>query len=687
MDQIYAVVLSYKRKDLLKRCLDGINAQTRPCAGIIVVDNASNDGTEEMLLQSQLPNLKVYVLSQNTGASGGFSAGFRIAYQQGADYIWMMDDDVIPEPNALEELVNAGSRLTANGNPYSFLLSRAYTEDGLLTNVPSVDTRPNEVDYENWPLLLDLGVIPVRPATYVSILVPRASLQRHGLPLAAMFMWGDDTEYTMRISQDAPGYLVASSKVWHLRKVSGSISIQREVDPNRTALHRHFVRNELFIARRYYSRRRVVTVFLSRLLLAARMFKAGQTHKTRIVVKGLLESFRFKPTPEAADAPVEALGVTCRVLHPEPPKQEPGDAVQPVAVETSGQQEEPQEPIEDVTPKASRSNMRVLVCGSGGQVGSCIVNQAASFGLEAIGLSRQELDITSATQIREAIELYNPALIINAAAYTNLDHAEAEVAQAEAVNRDGAANLAIAARQFGIPLFHLSSEYVFSGDSTAPYREIDQPMPNSVYGTTRLAGEQAISQTLDRHLILRTSWIYGERGNNFVKTMLNLGSKTEEILVVSDQVGCPTRARSVARVFIELALRYCRDGNLQWGLYHYSGASWCSWAEFATEIFREAEQAGLIEKAPRVVPVPSDRLPRAAMRPAWSVLDCTLIETKFGIRPKHWREELNHVIRRMCDVPTSPTGPAPSRVPFRAYPFSIGEEPAQINALQAVSQP
>jgi len=684
MDQIYAVVLSYKRKDLLKRCLDGINAQTRPCAGIIVVDNASGDGTEEMLLQSQLPNLKVYVLSHNTGASGGFSAGFRIAYQQGADYIWMMDDDVIPEPNALEELLGAGDRLTAKGHPYSFLLSRAYTEDGLLTNVPSVDTRTNAVDYENWPLLLDLGVIPVRPATYVSILVPRASLQRHGLPLAAMFMWGDDTEYTMRISQDAPGYLVASSKVWHLRKVSGSISIQREVDPNRTALHRHFVRNELFIARRYYSRRRVVTVFLSRLILAARMFKAGQTHKSRIVARGLFESFRFKPTPESADAPVEALGVTYRVLSPEPSSQKLDDDMEAIPVETSPAIEAA--PLEDKTPKADRSNMRVLVCGSGGQVGNCIVNQAASFGLEAIGLSRQALDITSATQIREAIELYKPALIINAAAYTNLDHAEAEVAQAEAVNRDGAANLAIAARQAGIPLFHLSSEYVFSGDSTAPYRETDQPMPNSVYGTTRLAGEQAISQTLDRYLILRTSWIYGERGNNFVKTMLNLGSKTEEISVVSDQVGCPTRARSVARVFIELALRYCRDGDLKWGLYHYSGAAWCSWAEFATEIFREAEQAGLIDKAPRVLPVPSERLPRAAMRPAWSVLDCTLIEATFGIRPKHWREELNHVIRRMSDVPAAPCGPAPSRVPFRAYPFAITDEPAPLNVSQAASQ-
>lgn len=322
--------------------------------------------------------------------------------------------------------------------------------------------------------------------------------------------------------------------------------------------------------------------------------------------------------------------------------------------------------------------MRVLVCGAEGQVGYCLTNQAASFGLDAIGLSRQALDITRAEHVREAIERYKPALIINAAAYTNLDHAEAEVAQAQAVNRDGVANLAAAARQFDIPLFHLSSEYVFSGDADKPYRETDQPIPNSVYGSTRRAGEEAISQTLDRYLILRTSWIYGERGNSFVKTMLNLSNKTEEISVVSDQVGCPTRARSVARVLIELALRYCRDGDLEWGLYHYSGASPCSWAEFATQVFHEAESAGLIDTAPRVLPVPSASLPRAALRPAWSVLDCSLIEETFGIRPKPWRDELRHVIRRISDMPVVPFGPSPSRVPFKAYPFCIKEKPAQL---------
>jgi len=680
MDQIYAVVLSFKRKELLKRCLDAINAQTRPCAGIIVVDNASNDGTEEMLLQSELPNLKVYVLSANTGASGGFSAGFRLAYQHGADFVWMMDDDVIPESDALEQLLLAGERLAEREQPNAYLLSMAYTENGLLTNVPRVDERTNSIDYENWPALLDIGVIPVRPGTYVSILVPRSSLAQHGLPLAPMFMWGDDTEFTMRLSQRVPGYLVAASKVLHLRRVSGAIDILREPDPSRIELHRHLVRNEIFVARKYFRKRRVLGLFASRLSLVAAMLARGQFAKARIILAGLLESFSFSPLPEPADAPVEALGVTVRELIPKGPAEATEEQSKPASAKATRAEMSVGPPA-----RAVENNMRILVCGAEGQVGYCLINQAASFGLDAIGLPRRALDITREEQVRDAIEHHKPALIINVAAYTNLDHAEAEVAQAEAVNRDGAANLAAAAREFDIPLFHLSSEYVFSGDGSEPYRETDQPMPNSVYGTTRRAGEQAISQTLDRFLILRTSWIYGERGNNFVKTMLNLCGKTEEVSVVSDQVGCPTRARSVARVLIELALRYCRDGELEWGLYHYSGSSPCSWAEFATEIFREAELVGLIEQAPRVVPVSSDRLPRAAMRPAWSVLDCSLIETTFGIRPKHWRDELRHVIRRMSDLPAEPCGPAPSRIPFKAYPFSIGE-PARLSVNQAVNQ-
>ncbi len=678
MDQIFAVVLSYKRKDLLARCLDAIKVQTRPCDGIIVVDNASNDGTEEMLLQTGLPNLKVYVLSHNTGASGGFSAGFRLAYQQGADFVWMMDDDVVPEPDALQKLLEADDQLRAMDKPRSFLVSKAHTSEGLLTNVPRIDERTNAIAYENWPELLDIGVVPVRPATFVSILVPRATLQRHGLPIAPMFMWGDDTEFTLRISRDVPGYLVTASKVLHLRRVSGAIDILRETNPNRVALHRHLVRNELFVARKYFRKRRVLGLVLSRLGQIARMLQRGQFGKAKIVANGLLESFRFSPESEAADAPIEALGVTVRELIPAPLPVATADAVSAQPSEVTAKQ-----------PRSLRQNMRVLVCGAGGQVGRCLVNQAPSFGLEAIGLLHKDVDITSPEQIIQAIERYRPALIINAAAYTNLDHAEAEIVHAEAVNRDGAKNLAQAAKRFGIPLFHLSSEYVFAGDGSKPYRETDPALPNCVYGKTRRAGEIAISETLDRYLILRTSWIYGEHGNNFVQTMLNLGRKTNEISVVSDQVGCPTRSRSVARVLIELALRYCRDGDIEWGLYHYSGSSSCSWAEFAVEIFREAERVGLIDKAPRVLPVTSGSLPRAAARPAWSVLDCSRIEDTFGIRPKPWRDELRHVIKHMSDIPAAPFGPAPSRVPFRTHPHNESAGPCltRFQCAQGASQP
>lgn len=666
MDKIFAVVLSYKRKDLLKRCLEAISLQTRPCDGIIVVDNASHDGTEEMLQQLPLANLKVFVLSRNTGASGGFSAGFRIAYQLGADFVWMMDDDVTPELHALEELTEAGKRLRAQNQPYSFLLSRAYTDDGLLTNVPRIDERTNEIDYENWPALLDLGVIPVRPATFVSILVPRESLDRYGLPLAPMFMWGDDTEFTMRISQEVPGYLVPESKVTHSRRLNGTIDIRRETDPARIALHRHFIRNEFFVARRYGRKRRLINVFGSSVLLIAQLIRLRQFAKAKALLLGMWEAFSFDPEVEAADAPVEALGVSVRELSPALPvveqaetetEQSPSDELP--ESEKKGDQPEP--------PAATPGMPRVLVCGAGGQVGHCLVSQAASFGLEAIGFSHQELDISCRTQIDQALERYRPMVIINAAAYTNLDHAEAEIAQAEAVNRNGPANLAEAADAFGIPLFHLSSEFVFSGSGDQPYRETDPTAPANVYGATRLAGEEAIKSRLDRYLILRTSWLYGEHGNNFVRTMLKLARKSDELSVVSDQVGCPTRARSVARVLIELAARYVREGSLRWGLYHYSGASRCSWAEFAEEIFHEAACAGLIEKMPKVLPVTSESLPRAAARPAWSVLDCGLIEEVFGIRPKPWQDELRHVIRLLNELPHASTGPAPSRVPFRLY--------------------
>ncbi|UAW98691.1 glycosyltransferase family 2 protein [Halopseudomonas nanhaiensis] len=312
MNKIFAVVLTYNRKDLLKRSLDAIYAQTRPCDGVIVIDNASTDGTEQMLLQQQYPLLKVYVLSENIGASGGFNAGFRIAYKNGADFVWMMDDDVIPEPDALLRLEEADAVLTREGIDRSYLLSTAFTEKGQVTNSPHLDDRLNRIKYQNWPLTLQYGVVPVRRATFVSILVPRSTLREHGLPLASMFIWGEDSEYTLRVTEDAPGFLVGASKVQHLRQESGSIDILAERNPNRIEYHRHLIRNEMFVARKYYKQRRVIMAKLHQWKVMFKLLRRGELHKASIVLRGLMESGRFRPMSEAADAPIETLGVSVR---------------------------------------------------------------------------------------------------------------------------------------------------------------------------------------------------------------------------------------------------------------------------------------------------------------------------------------------------------------------------------------
>ncbi|QJD59460.1 glycosyltransferase [Pseudomonas sp. gcc21] len=312
MKKIFAVILTYNRKDLLKRCLRAVYSQTRACDGVIVIDNAGTDGTEQMLKELDLPNLEVHVLSHNIGASGGFNAGFRIAYQKGADFVWMMDDDVIPSPDALQRLQEADELLEEKSLARAFLLSTAYTEGGLITNAPSMDQRRNRIDYENWPLTLEHGIVPVRRATFVSILVPRATLKEYGLPLASMFIWGEDTEYTLRITKNAPGFIVGNSKVLHLRQENGAISVLAEHNPNRLKYHRHYVRNEVFVARKYYRPRRLILSVIHQIKLIGQLIGMKEFAKAKIVFHGLIESSHFSPDVEAIDAPFANLGVTVR---------------------------------------------------------------------------------------------------------------------------------------------------------------------------------------------------------------------------------------------------------------------------------------------------------------------------------------------------------------------------------------
>lgn len=287
--------------------------------------------------------------------------------------------------------------------------------------------------------------------------------------------------------------------------------------------------------------------------------------------------------------------------------------------------------------------MRVLIAGAHGQVGYELMRLAPE-GMQLHGLSSAELDITDAAQVEAVAERCRPQLIINAAAYTAVDKAESEPERAYAVNRDGVVHLA----RIGVPLLHISTDYVFAGDAAEPYRESDLANPSGVYGASKLAGELALAEVNPRHVILRTAWVFGAHGNNFVKTMLRLGREREELGVVADQLGCPTSAASIASALWALALQYREQGSLQWGVHHYSGMPVCSWHEFAQEIFSQAHELGLLERPPCVRPITTADYPTPARRPAFSVLDCSKLHNAHGIARAGWKVELRRVLRELA---------------------------------------
>lgn len=290
--------------------------------------------------------------------------------------------------------------------------------------------------------------------------------------------------------------------------------------------------------------------------------------------------------------------------------------------------------------------MRVLITGANGQVGHEIITLAPQ-GFEVLGLGSRELDITNADLLTATIERLQPQLIINAAAYTAVDKAESEPERAWAVNCAGVANLGLAAAKLGAPVIHISTDYVFAGDADTLYRETDPTAPAGIYGASKLAGEVELAEHCARHIILRTSWVFGAHGNNFVKTMLRLARERSELSVVADQHGGPTSAASIARALWTLAERYREQGELAWGLYHYSGGPACTWYDFAKGIFDAALEQGLLERMPQLNAIPTSAYPTPARRPAWSVLDCRKLQQAFGINPADWRDELQAVLRRL----------------------------------------
>ncbi len=274
--------------------------------------------------------------------------------------------------------------------------------------------------------------------------------------------------------------------------------------------------------------------------------------------------------------------------------------------------------------------MRVLITGAGGQVGSEL-SRLAPAEFEVHGLASADLDITDLDQVKAGVAKVQPGLIINAAAYTAVDKAESDAERAWAVNRDGVSNLAVAAKGLGVPVLHISTDYVFAGDADMPYSETDPTGPTGVYGASKLAGEKALAEACSRYIVLRTSWVFGAHGNNFVKTMLRLGNERDSLSVVADQRGGPTSAASIATALWTLAEIYRKGQELPWGIYHFSGAPYCSWFEFAEEIFRQAETLGLVQKSPQLSAITTADYHTDAQRPAWSVLDCRKLENACGI--------------------------------------------------------
>ena len=288
--------------------------------------------------------------------------------------------------------------------------------------------------------------------------------------------------------------------------------------------------------------------------------------------------------------------------------------------------------------------MKILVTGANGQIGHCLQQQLGQKNWAFSAFTRAELDITDPQAVNQIVQRLRPDIIINAAAYTAVDKAEQEQALAYAVNRDGPANLARAANDVNAAIFHISTDYVFSGDATGAYTEDAPTNPQGVYGQSKLAGELAVAAANDKHIILRTAWVFGEHGNNFVKTMVRLGKIKEVLNIVADQEGSPTYADDIAKVLLAVAQHYSEGKPTPWGTYHYSGQPYVSWYGFAREIFTEVEQAGLyVKPVPQLNAITTAEYPTPAKRPANSKLDCKKIEQAFGVAPSDWRSALKNI--------------------------------------------
>jgi dTDP-4-dehydrorhamnose reductase len=291
----------------------------------------------------------------------------------------------------------------------------------------------------------------------------------------------------------------------------------------------------------------------------------------------------------------------------------------------------------------------ILITGADGQVGTELTKLLVPQ-TEVIALNRQTGDLSDLDRLASIIKSYDPSAIINAAAYTAVDRAETEAELAGAINGRAPGILATVARELDIPAIHISTDYVFNGCNFQPYREDDPTAPTSVYGRTKREGEVEIDRVGGKYLNLRTAWVYGSYGKgNFVKTMLRLGATREEIRVVSDQIGTPTWAKTIAQTIGQL-LPKLTHGEVESGTYHLTNSGVASWYDFAVAIFDEARALGIPLKVENIIPISSAEYPTPAVRPHYSVLSNQKLDRVLGSSRPHWRHDLVKMLHEFKDL-------------------------------------
>lgn len=292
---------------------------------------------------------------------------------------------------------------------------------------------------------------------------------------------------------------------------------------------------------------------------------------------------------------------------------------------------------------------KILVIGKTGQLALSLIEQADLSGIDLTCVGRPELDLGDSDRTYQAIIDHKPDILINAAAYTDVDAAEEHSDLAFAINRDGTQALAKAAKALDIPFLHVSTDYVYSGDLDRPYVETDATSPTGVYGASKLAGEQVALQTHSKTSIFRTAWVFSPYGKNFVKTMLWLGNNKDEVGIVAYQVGNPTYARDIAQALLSVADHIERSGWQEdfGGIFHLAGHGDTSWHGFACENFEQASAMGLSKKPSTIHALTTDQYPTPAVRPVNSRLNCDKLEKTFGIKLPSWQDSLSDCLKRL----------------------------------------